>query len=473
VARESVPVGTVVETDVPPRLDRLEWSAWHWRVLIALGITWILDGLEASLIANLGPVLQKPSTLGLSATEVGAANTVYLVGQVTGALVFGRLTDSLGRKKLFLVTLALYLGATALSGLAPDFPIFAVLRFLAGAGIGGEYAAVNSAIDELIPARVRGRVDLAVNGSYWAGVALGAALTEVLLDPTRLPETVGWRSAFFVGALLGLAILFVRKDLPESPRWLLMHGRLAQSEQVVATIERAARRGAGPPASRVRVRVTGSVGLGHVARVLLERHPRRTILGLALMTAQTLFYNAIFFSAALILNRFHGVPEDKVGRYMVPFALGNFLGPLLIGRLFDTVGRRAMIAATYTLSGALLLATGWAFEQGWLTAETQTVAWCVVFFFASAAASSAYLTVSELFPVEIRGLAIALFYATATGVGALAPTAFGALVGTGSRPALFLGYLVISAVMIGAGVVGAVLGVSAEGKSLEELAAEA
>jgi MFS family permease len=468
----AVPVGSVVTTNIPSRLDRLHWSGWHWRVVIALGITWTLDGLEASLIANLGPVLQESVTLGLTATEVGATNTAYLLGQVAGALVFGRLTDSLGRKKLFLVTLAVYLSATALSGLAPTFAIFAVLRFLAGTGIGGEYAAINSAIDELIPARMRGRIDLAINGSYWVGVALGAALTEILLNADYLPHAIGWRLAFLLGAALGLGILFLRRSIPESPRWLLMHGQVARSERVVTEIETKVGPGHGPlaEAPALEVRVTGTVGLGYTARILLGPLLRRTILGLALMIGQTFFFNAIFFTAPLILNRFHGVDEGHVGRYMIPFALVNFCGPLLLGRLFDTVGRRPMIAGTYIASGLLLVATGYAFEQDWLSAATQTASWCLVFFFASAAASSAYLTVSELFPVEIRGLVIAIFYSVATAFGAVAPTVFSSLVATGDRTVLFEGYVFAASIMIAAGIVGAVLGVSAEGKSLEALA---
>ncbi len=470
-----LPKGTVVVTDVPSRLDRLEWSGWHWRVVLALGITWTLDGLESSLIANLGPVLEEPTTLGLTATEVGGVNTAYLVGQVVGALVFGRLTDKLGRRKLFFVTLAVYLGATALAGLAPNLLVLAVLRFFAGTGIGGEYSAINSAIDEVIPARVRGRVDLAVNGSYWIGVALGAALTEVFLDPRLLPHAIGWRLVFLLGAVLGLGILILRRDLPESPRWLLMHGRVAQSERVVESIEAAVRGSGGardlPEAPRTKVTVTGAVGLGYAVRVFVRRYPRRTVLGLALMIGQAILYNSTFFTAPLMLNAYYGVPEGNVGRYMVPFAVVNFLGPVLIGRFFDTVGRRIMIASTYAVSGLLLAGAAAAFQAGWLTAGSQTVAWSFVFFFASAAASSAYLTVSELFPVEIRGMAIAVFYTVSTAVGAAAPTIFGALIATGSRGPLFHGYLVTAAVMVLAGTVAARLGVRAEGKSLEAIAA--
>ena len=470
----AVPIGTVFRSDVPSRLDRLGWSPWHWRVVLALGITWILDGLEASLIANVGDVLTRADTLALSVAQVGLANSAYLGGEILGALLFGRWTDRYGRKRLFLVTLAVYLAGTALSGLAPNYGLFLLCRIIAGSGIGGEYAAINSAIDELIPARVRGRVDLGINGSYWIGVALGGALTLVLLDPARLPLAYGWRLVFGLGALLGGVILLVRRHMPESPRWLLLHGRAAEAERVVATIEasvRASAPGAVPsePAQAVEVRATGSVGLMYVARVLLLKHGRRTVLGLALMVSQSFFYNAIFFSYALILSRFYGVPAGRAGLYVIPFAAGNFLGPLLLGRLFDTVGRRRMIAGTYALSGVLLLLTGHAFHLGLLDARTQTLAWCVVFFFASAAASSAYLTVSELFPVEIRGLAISLFFVMGQAAGALATAAFGEIVQSQSRGALFAGYAVGAAFMLAAAGVALVLGVDAEGKSLEEL----
>jgi MFS family permease len=464
-------VQTIAST-IPARLDRLSWSRWHQRVVIALGITWILDGLEASLIANLGPTLEDPRALGLDPRSVGLANSVYLVGQVIGALFFGRLTDRLGRKKLFLVTLTLYLIATALSGAAPNFLVFAAFRFFAGAGIGGEYSAINSAIDELIPARVRGQVDLAINGSYWVGVALGAGLTTVLLNPRFLPLAIGWRVAFGLGSVLGLCILLVRRDVPESPRWLLMHGFLEDAEATMTRIERAVHgEGNIPPAPPpVEVRVTGTVGFAHVARILLVKHRRRTVLGLSLMLAQAFFYNAIFFSYGLILRHFQGVPSDSVGLYVIPFAIGNFLGPVLLGRYFDRVGRRRMITFTYGVSGVLLLVTGILFVGGALNAVTQTMAWCVVFFFASAAASSAYLTVSELFPVELRGMAIALFYAVATCAGAVAPSLFGALIQEDNKMAVFWGYALAAAGMIAAAIVAYRLAENAEGKSLEALA---
>jgi MFS family permease len=469
------PRGEWVTTDVPGRLDALAWSRWHQRMVLALGITWTLDGLEASLVANVAPTLRHPDTLGLSATEIGIANSVYLVGQVVGALCFGHLTDRFGRKRLFLVTLAIYLGATAASGLAPSYAVFLGFRFLAGSGIGGEYSAINSAIDELVPARVRGAVDLAINGSYWVGVALGAGVTLIVLDTTIFPIGIGWRVAFGLGAVLGLVILVVRRHLPESPRWLLSHGYVQKAIAVVEHIE-AQVYGPGWSARTevttvkiVEVQVTGAVGLRHLVHTLLHRYPRRTILGLSLMLAQAFLYNSIFFSYGLILERFHGVAADRVGLYIVPFAIGNFLGPLLLGPLFDRWGRRAMIPLTYALSGVLLLATGILFVAGALNAVTQTMAWMLVFFVASAAASSAYLTVSELFPVELRGMAIAVFYAFATLAGASAPALFGAIVDTGDPLRLFAGYGLAAAMMLAAAVVGRVYGVDAERRSLEEL----
>jgi MFS family permease len=467
--------GSWISTDVPGRLDALGWSRWHRRVILALGITWILDGLEASLVANLAPTLQHRDALGLTATEVGFANTTYLVGQVIGALVFGHLTDRLGRKRLFLVTLALYLVATALSGFAPGFGSFLVFRLLAGAGIGGEYSAINSAIDELIPARIRGQIDLGINGSYWVGVAMGAGVTLVVLDPAIVPTAIGWRLAFSLGALLGLAILLVRRNVPESPRWLLTHGHVAAAITTVERIEAEVHGGTARETAAqamIRFKVAGPVGWRHLLHTLVVRYPRRTVLGLTLMLAQAFLYNSIFFSYGMILQTFHGVAADRVGLYIIPFAAGNFLGPLLLGRAFDRVGRRVMIPITYALSGLLLLVTGALFVAGLLDARTQAIAWSVVFFVASAAASSAYLTVSELFPVELRGMAIAVFYAFATLCGAGAPSLFGAIIDTGQPMQLFAGYALSATLMIVAAVVARVYGVDAERRSLEEISAE-
>jgi MFS family permease len=444
------------------------------RVVAALGITWMLDGLEVTLVGSVGTVLTEPSTLHLSDSEVGLSASAYLLGAILGALFFGRLTDDLGRKKLFLVTLGVYTTATAMTALAWGFAPFALFRFLTGAGIGGEYSAINSAVDELLPARVRGRADLAINSTYWAGTVLGATGTIFLLDPNRLPHSIGWRVCFALGGLVGMAILLIRRNVPESPRWLLLHGRAEEAERVVSQIEAEVARSIGrplpPPPPPRPIQAKGKVSFGEVARVLLRTHLRRSILGFTLMVSQAFAYNAIFFTYALILSRFYGIPSDRVGLYLIPFAIGNLLGPWVLGRFFDTIGRRQMIVLTYAVSGLLLAATGYAFAQGWLTATSQTVLWCIVFFFASSAASSAYLSVSELFPVELRGLAIAIFYSVGTAAGGLcAPALFAALIETGSRSQLLTGYLLGAGLMIIASIVAGLLAVPAEGKSLEEV----
>jgi MFS family permease len=463
----------LVETDIPARLDRLPWSAWHWRVVIALGVTWVLDGLEVTLVGAVAGALVRPDTLALTETEIGAAATAYLGGAILGALVFGRLTDLVGRKRLFLVTLTVYLVATLLTALSVGFVSFALFRALTGAGIGGEYAAINSAIDELLPARVRGRADLAINGTYWAGTALGAVSTLVLLDPNVLPPWLGWRVCFGLGAVLGISILLVRRHVPESPRWLLLHGKKEAAERLLRDIEQeiAARHGTlAAPGGTLRLQPGAGLDYRSIARILFRRHRRRALLGLTLMIAQAFAYNAVFFTYGLVLGRFYGIPAERIGLYLLPFALGNLAGPLLLGHLFDTVGRRWMIGLTYGISGLLLLATGWAFAAGWLTAVTQTLLWCAVFFFASPAASAAYLTVSELFPVAMRGLAIALFYAVGTAAGGLlAPALFGVLIASGSRVQVALGDTLGAALMLIAALVTVFLGVPAERKSLEEL----
>src|SRR5262245_50996768 len=465
-------MASVFETDVPARLDRLRWGRFHWHVVVALGITWALDGLEVTIVGALGSVLEEPTTLGLDATRVGLAGTAYLAGALVGALWFGRLTDLHGRKRLFLVTLAVYVVATTATAFSFDFWSFAVCRFFTGMGIGGEYAAINSAIDELIPARARGFAALAINGSYWIGTALGAVLSGVLLDPRVLGHRLGWRVAFGAGAILALAILLVRRFLPESPRWLMVRGRIGEADAIVRAIEARCRPvdGAGEP-RRIRLAATGHVEFGAIARVIFTQYRRRALLGLSLMVAQAFFYNAIFFTYALTLTRFYGVLPERVGAYLLPFALGNFLGPLLLGRLFDSLGRRAMIAFTYAASGSALLVTGVLFDRGALDAESHTALWSVSFFFASAAASSAYLTVSELFPLELRAMAIALFYVVGTGVGGLlAPALFGALIESGSRTELFRGYAFAAVLMLLAAGAAGWLGIAAERRGLEEIA---
>jgi len=476
-------------SDIPARLDALPWSRWHWRVVLAIGTAWVLDGLEVTIVGSLGSVLERPDTLGLGAVQVGWAGSLYVAGAVLGALVFGRLADRLGRKRLFLVTLVVYMGATVATGLSNGFVTFACFRFLTGFGIGGEYAAINSAIDELIPARVRGRVNLAINGSFWIGAALGALLSLVLLDERVLGPQRGWRWGFWLGAVLAVAILLVRRNVPESPRWLFMHGRGEEAERIVDSIERAARVTLAietPPPGTARAANADPTGrfepaatsarrslptLAEVARVL-RRPPyaRRSAVVLALMVSQAFFYNAIFFTYALVLTRFYAVPDARVGLYILPFAAGNVLGPLVLGPLFDRVGRRRMIAATYTLSALALLITGAAFVAGVLDAATQTLAWSAVFFFASAAASSAYLTVSEVFPLEMRALAISIFYAVGTALGGfVAPALFGALIATGERANVFQGYAVGAVLMLAAAAVAARWAVDAERMPLEAI----
>jgi MFS family permease len=437
----------------------------------ALGITWILDGLEVTLAGSLAGALK--TSLHFSNTDIGIASSAYLAGAVLGALFFGWLTDRLGRKKLFFVTLSVYLVATAATAASWSLESFALFRFLTGAGIGGEYAAINSTIQELVPARVRGWTDLVINGTFWIGAALGALGSLVLLDAQLIDPDFGWRLGFLIGAGLACFIFLMRLWIPESPRWLMTHGHSEEAERVVAGIE--SRFAPPPPAAqllpRVRLRARKSTPLRLVNQTLFKHHRRRTFVGLSLMAAQAFFYNAIFFTYALILIDFYGVASDRVGLYLLPFAVGNFFGPVLIGRLFDTHGRRIMIAFTYIASGTLLALTGWLFMQNLIDAATQTACWTIIFFFASCAASSAYLTVSETFPLEIRALAIAFFYAVGTGIGGiLAPSLFGLLIDTGSRVSVFWGYLFGSALMIFAGGVAWRWGTDAERKPLEEVA---
>lgn len=462
----------MAHSDIPARLDRLPWSPWHWRVVLALGIAWVLDGLEVTIVGSVGGVLERPDTLALSATQVGWAGSLYVAGAVLGALVFGRLADRLGRKRLFMLTLLVYMGATVATAFTTGFAAFAACRFVTGIGIGGEYAAINSAIDELIPARVRGRVNLAINGSFWLGAALGALLSLALLDPRVLGPVQGWRAGFLLGAVLALAILLVRRHVPESPRWLLAHGRAAEAERIVAQIEQAVGvPNAAGEAPRAAVAGRSVPTLAEVAHVLLRRYPRRSAVVLALMISQAFFYNAIFFTYSLVLTRFYDVDAQRVGLFILPFAAGNMLGPLLLGPLFDRVGRRRMIAATYALSGLTLALTGLAFVQGLFDALAQTLAWSAVFFLASAAASSAYLTVSEVFPLQMRAVSISIFYAVGTGIGGFAaPAFFGALVASGSRAQVFAGYAVGAALVIVAAAIAWRWAVDAERKPLEAIA---
>jgi MFS family permease len=466
--------GAVVTTDIPARLDRLRWGRFHTLVVVALGITWILDGLEVTLAGAISPALKESPQLQFSNADVGLASSAYLAGAVLGALLFGWLTDRLGRKRLFFITLAVYLLATASTALSWNLASFALFRFFTGAGIGGEYTAINSTIQELVPARYRGWTDLVINGSFWIGTALGAAGSLVVLDPNVLAPDLGWRLAFLIGAVLGLVIFLMRLWLPESPRWLMTHGRVEEATAVLDRIEAEFRaRGhhiPDEPLPVIRLRARRFTPLAEVADTLFRVERRRTLVGLSLMAAQAFFYNAIFFTYALVLTDFYGIPAGHVGWYLLPFAAGNFLGPVLLGRLFDTIGRRPMIAITYALSGTLLAGAGYLFAAGVLSATGQTVAWMVIFFFASAAASSAYLTVSETFPLEVRALAIAFFYALGTGIGGVAgPWVFGELIDTGSRWSLYGGYLIGSVLMLAAAVIAARYGVAAERKPLESV----
>lgn len=467
--------GQTYLTSIPARMDRLPWSRWHWLVVVALGITWILDGLEVTIVGSIGSVLTNHQTLHLSTVQVSGAGTAYLIGAVIGSLFFGRLTDQLGRKKLFMITLSVYLVATVLTAFSWGFWSLMIFRALTGAGIGGEYAAINSAIDELIPARVRGHVDLAINGTWWLGTAFGAVLTVFLLNSSIFPVNVGWRLCFGLGAVLGIAILIVRRFVPESPRWLMMHGRFDEADAIVQQIEREVKQDTGlqeleHPGAPIAIRPQGAVGIREIAHTMFQVYPKRAILGFSLMVGQAFLYNAIFFTYALVLATFYHVPADSVGWYIIPFAIGNILGPLTIGRLFDTIGRRQMISFTYIISGVLLLITGWLFVAGILNAVTQTIAWSIIFFFASAGASSAYLTVSEIFPLETRAMAIAFFYSIGTGAAAVAPLLFGALIQSQQPLELFYGYLVGAVLMAAAGVIEIIFGINAERKSLESVA---
>jgi MFS family permease len=464
----------VIETDIPARLDSLPFGRFHVLVIIALGITWVLDGLEVTLAGSLSGELMQRSGLGLSNAQIGFAGSAYLCGAVLGAFGFGWLTDRLGRKKLFSITLAVYLLATGATGLSWNVWSFVLFRFLTGAGIGGEYTAINSTIQELIPARLRGWTDLLINGSFWIGAAMGAGGSIVLLNPALIDPALGWRLAFLIGTAIGLVILIMRRWIPESPRWLMTHGFGREAETVVGEIEAHFAhepRAAAPGQPKARLRTRDHTPFVEVAGVLFKTYRTRTLVGLTLMAAQAFFYNAIFFTYALVLTKFYSIPADRIGWYILPFAAGNVLGPILLGRLFDTVGRRTMIASTYAASAILLAVTGYLFSRNVLSAEGLTVAWMVVFFFASAAASSAYLTVSEIFPLEMRALAIAFFYAIGTGIGGVVgPLLLGILISTGSRVSVAIGYLIGSLLMIIAAVAEARWGVAAERKSLESVA---
>jgi MFS family permease len=457
---------------IPARLDRLPWSRFHTMIIVGLGTAWILDGLEVQIVAANGFA----ETLDMSTEQITRAATVYLVGQVVGSLVFGALTDRIGRKKLFILTLAVYLVGSGIAGLSNSVWFLYIWRFVAGAGIGGEYSAINATIDELIPSKYRGRVDLIVNGTYWGGVMIGAIATIFLLDPAIFPIDWGWRIGFFIGPVLGLILIMIRRHIPESPRWMLTHGQGDRAESVVEGIEKDVQdKGHEIPAvdesNALTIKPEEKLPFRQLAHVFLKLYPQRTVLGITLMVTQSFLYNAIFFTYAIVLETFYGVSHSSAGKYMIPFALGSLLGPILLGRLFDTIGRRKMIFATYGISAVILAVSAVLFSINVLGPVTHTIFWCVAFFFASAGASAAYLTVSEIFPIEVRGQAISYFFSIAQIAGALAPAIYGVLIGTGeARGPLVWGYLMGSAIMMAGGLVAWFLGIDAENKGLEDVA---
>ena len=463
----------VLDTDIPLRLDRLPWSSWHVRVILALGITWLLDGLEGGVGGSLSGALKQSDTMGFTDGQLGLSSTFYLAGTVAGALIFGYMADRLGRRKLFLWTLGLYVCATAATACSWNLLTFTLCRTLTGAGIGGEYAAITSAVDELIPARMRGTVDLVINSTFWVGVMLGSMVAVGFLSPHIFGLRLGWRLAFFSGLPIAFLVLYLRRHIPESPRWLLTHGDRADAEVVMREIEAAvtSHRGALP-----KVKGTVSVARGsrdilrNTANLFTGRHRGRAILCLGIMIAQSFFYNSVFFSSTLVLLRFYGVTAAHAGLLFLPIAFTNFLGPALLSRLFDTVGRRVMISTNFCLTGVVFLVSSWLFYTGRLGAVSQVVWWSVAFFFAASSAGSAYLTTSELFPQQVRATAIAFFYAAGTLFGGvLGPAIFGLLLNRGSKTPIFYGYVASSLVMIVAGIAQGIWGVAAEGKALEDI----
>ncbi|KIF71748.1 MFS transporter [Streptomyces sp. AcH 505] len=478
MSRSGAPTMGTITTKVPSRLDRLPWSRWHWMIVIGLGTVWILDGLEVTVVGNIASRLSEDgSGLPISDSQVtGLAAALYVAGSCSGALFFGWLTDRFGRKKLFLITLAVYLAATAATALSFSVWWFFLFRFLTGFGIGGEYAAINSAIDELIPSKYRGRVDLIINGSYWLGAMGGALLSVLALNTDIFPKDVGWRLTFALGVVLGLVILLVRRHVPESPRWMFIHGQSEGANELVDGVERQIEAEKGKPlpepGSAITIEQRRSVGFGEIATSLFQQYPKRAILGFSLFVGQAFLYNAITFGFGSILVNFFDVSSGSTGYFFAAIAFGNFLGPLLLGRLFDTVGRRKMISGTYILSGLLLFVTAWVFNSGWLNATTMTICWAGVLFFASAGASSAYLTVSEVFPMETRAMAIAFFYAIGTAAGGISgPLLFSSLTSSGNVGDAVIAFCIGASLMVLAGLVAVVFAVAAEGKSLEDIAA--
>jgi MFS family permease len=467
-----------IRSTIPARLDRLNWSPFHTRMVAGLGAAWILDGLQITISSSVTGELTKPATLGMSSTEIGLIASIYLIGEVVGALYFGRLSDRLGRKKLLMTTLLLYLFGTGLAAFVTGHHtgwllFFYATRFVAGMGIGGQYAAINSAIDEMMPSKYRGRVDIWINGTYWAGAIIGSFASLIFLNAFAV--NVGWRLAFLMGPVLALVVIIVGRTLPESPRWLMTHGRLEEAERELDKIEESAIK-AGQTLEEVSddraLALVPEKRYGYIQfiRLVFHTYPKRAILGASLMITQSFLYNAIFFTYALVLTEFYGVSATRVPLYGLAFSIGNLIGPLALAPLFDSVGRRRMISGTYLLSGAGLAVSGWLFDNGDLTANSQTFVWVVIFFFASAGASAAYLTVSETWPIEIRAEAIAVFFAIAQIFGAFGPVFYGWLIGDGSsKTGLFIGYLVGAAIMMFGGVIEILFGIDAEGKSLEDI----
>ena len=467
-----------IRSTIPARLDRLKWSPFHTRMVFGLGAAWILDGLQITVTSSVTGVLTKPATLGMTSTQIGLIASIYLLGEVLGSLVFGRMSDQLGRKRLLVVTLLLYLCGTGLAAFITGhhtgwLAFFYATRFIAGMGIGGQYAAINSAIDEMMPSKYRGRVDIWINGTYWAGAIIGSFVSLIFLNAFAI--NVGWRLAFLMGPVLALIVIVVARTLPESPRWLMTHGRVEEAEKNMAKIEDAARQAGQtlePVPDSKALELTPEKRYGYIQflRLVFHTYPKRAILGATLMITQSFLYNAIYFTYALVLVKFYGVSATSVPWYGLAFAVGNLIGPLVLGPLFDSVGRKPMISGTYLISGVLLAVSGWLFQHGDLTAYSQTFIWIVIFFFASAGASAAYLTVSETWPIEIRAEAIAVFFAIAQIFGAIGPAFYGALIGDGkSTTGLFIGYLVGAGIMIVGGIIELLFGINAEGKSLEDV----
>lgn len=482
----------LVRTNIPARMDRLPWAKWHWLIILGLGTVWILDGLEVTIVGNIsgaltGPEMtsvphalerllwlgQKGGDMVLSGSQIGFAGGAYIAGACLGALFFGVLTDKFGRKKLFLITLTVYLAGTVLTAISMNPIWFFACRFLTGTGIGGEYAAIYSAIDELIPAKYRGTVDLAISGTFWAGAMFGSLLSVGLLG--ELTPSLAWRFAFGLGAIFGLVILLVRKNVPESPRWMFLHGLDKEADVLVSDIEKQIETQTGkklePADEYITVKNAKFITIRDIMRAMVITYPRRSILGLAMFVGQAFIYNAVFFTQVLVLIRYFNVDVATAPLFVLPLAVGNLLGPILLGPLFDSIGRKVMITFTFIASGVLLFATGLLFQAGVLNAMSLTGCWIVVFFFASAAASSAYLTVSEIFPMETRALAIAFYYAIGTAIGGISgPLLFGKLIDVGTKESMALGYFIGAALMIVAGIAEVFLGIETAGRSLEDIA---